>query len=110
MTKGNSKHIPSILLDLLEHDFGFLHKFVIPRGYLLSSRGFLSSQAWVPSYLRSFCALSSGRATCDLSGGTTHCSWAKPAKLAIYPVGGSEKTELPRGSQPHTSHGLASDF
>jgi len=30
-------------------------------------------EAWVPSYLRSFCALSHGRATCDLSGGTTHC-------------------------------------
>lgn len=30
-------------------------------------------EAWVPSYLRSFCALSGGRATCDLSGGTAHC-------------------------------------
>ena len=27
----------------------------------------------MPSYLRSFCALSHGRASCDLSGATTHC-------------------------------------
>ncbi|CAK9058015.1 unnamed protein product [Durusdinium trenchii] len=30
-------------------------------------------EAWVPSYLRSFCNLSHGRATCDLAGGTSHC-------------------------------------
>ncbi|CAJ1393916.1 unnamed protein product [Effrenium voratum] len=30
-------------------------------------------EAWVPSYVRSFCAVNHGRATCDLAGVTTHC-------------------------------------
>ena len=44
----------------------------------------VSPKAWVPSYVRSFCAVNHGRATCDLAGVTTHCTLARFLSFFLF--------------------------